>query len=189
MRIVKLAHFNDQQLLIVDVLTILYKSVWVKGSEVHERFDCTLLNSSSWCNADDALILVVCRDGQLRLAGGSTPYEGRVEVCQNELWGTICDNPWNNDAATVVCTQLGHSRQSKLVMTPNTFFYWNVPWHLLAWWKTHSLHTLHNLNIMDLSIPYASKLTNNYAHSLLLYKSILTIYIFNVANTINVFQC
>ena len=121
MRIVKLAHFNDQQLLIVDVLTILYKSVWVKGSEVHERFDCTLLNSSSWCNADDALILVVCRDGQLRLAGGSTPYEGRVEVCQNELWGTICDNPWNNDAATVVCTQLGHSRQSKLVMTPNTF--------------------------------------------------------------------
>ena len=55
---------------------------------------------------------VLCRDGQLRLAGGSTPYEGRVEVCQNELWGTICDNPWNDDAATVVCTQLGHSRQS-----------------------------------------------------------------------------
>ena len=88
---------------------------------MHERFDCTLLKSSSWCNAGDVLISVVCRDGQLRLQGGSTPYEGRVEVCQNELWGTICDNPWNNDAATVVCTQLGHSRQSKLVMTPNTF--------------------------------------------------------------------
>ena len=46
-----------------------------------------------------------------------------------------------------------------------TLSHWNVPWRLLAWWNTHSLHTLHNLNSMDLSIPYASKLTNNYAHS------------------------
>ena len=60
------------------------------------------------------LSLVVCRDGQIRLAGGSTPYEGRVEICQNEQWGTICDDPWDNTAASVVCNQLGNSAQGEI---------------------------------------------------------------------------
>ena len=59
------------------------------------------------------LSLVICQDGEIRLAGGSTPYEGRVEICQNEQWGTICDSPWDDNAATVVCNQLGYSAQSK----------------------------------------------------------------------------
>ncbi len=34
-------------------------------------------------------------------------YEGRVEVCDNGDWGTICDNGWGTRDVNAVCAQLG----------------------------------------------------------------------------------
>ena len=50
-----------------------------------------------------------CTDGQIRLRGGFTQREGRVEICIDRVWGTICDNSWDRYEAQVVCRQLGHS--------------------------------------------------------------------------------
>jgi len=46
--------------------------------------------------------------GEIRLAGGSQALEGRLEVYHNGRWGTVCDDYFNDVAASVACYQLGH---------------------------------------------------------------------------------
>lgn len=62
-----------------------------------------------------------CVENTLRLRGGSSPLEGRVEICTGNVWGTVCDDFWDNTDAGVVCTQLGFSRAGKLTTA------WELP--------------------------------------------------------------
>ena len=52
----------------------------------------------------------VCDNGDIRLVGSAVPRQGRVEICWNETWGTVCDGLWSTNDANVACRQLGFSR-------------------------------------------------------------------------------
>lgn len=55
------------------------------------------------------VITAICTQGDIRLVGGSTEYEGRIELCNNNAWGTICDDSFATNDANVACRQLGLS--------------------------------------------------------------------------------
>ena len=54
-----------------------------------------------------------CTDGELRFSGVNrrSIREGRLEICINNAWGTVCDTLFAEDDAMVVCNQIGFSTE------------------------------------------------------------------------------
>lgn len=46
-------------------------------------------------------------EGAVRLVDGQSSLEGRLEICNNTVWGTVCNENWDESDARVVCRQLG----------------------------------------------------------------------------------
>ena len=48
-------------------------------------------------------------DDDLRLRGGATHNEGRLEIFHDHEWGTICDDFFGRRDAKVACKQMGYT--------------------------------------------------------------------------------
>ena len=51
---------------------------------------------------------IPCQNGTVRLVGGANNYSGRVEVCVDGKWGTVCGDSFTQEHAVAVCSRLGY---------------------------------------------------------------------------------
>lgn len=70
-----------------------------------------------------------CSTGDMRLVGGQTEREGRVEICQQyeihtpgdsdthfeSVWGTVFDNQWSSTHTKVLCRYLGFAETGEIL--------------------------------------------------------------------------
>ncbi|XP_019850242.1 PREDICTED: deleted in malignant brain tumors 1 protein-like [Amphimedon queenslandica] len=106
---------------------VLFHYLGCNGNE--DRLEhCTYSTSFSVSHTTDVSVkcservLTDCINGSVRLVNGTTPDEGRVEVCINGEWGTACDQYWDRRETKVVCRQLQYSQNTEGSIFRNSEF-------------------------------------------------------------------
>ena len=56
-----------------------------------------------------------CTDGDIQIISynNNNKHIGRIEVCVNGTWGTVCSDFFDDNDAKVACRQLGYSHLGK----------------------------------------------------------------------------
>ena len=54
--------------------------------------------------------IVNCTEGEARLVNGPSANKGRVEICIDQSWATVCSSGFGHEESRVVCRQLGYQR-------------------------------------------------------------------------------
>ena len=71
----------------------------------------------------------ICSNGAVRLAGSGQSTDsvvGRVEVCVNGTWGTICSDFWENIEASIVCKQLGYTEYGLFITFVDSYMHRSI---------------------------------------------------------------
>ncbi len=81
-------------------------SVICQGRLLHTLY-CSYSFSRHCYLPDSSFNASICNDGAIQLVEGVDNSTGRLEVCFNKAWGTVCRHRFGSMDAQVACHQLG----------------------------------------------------------------------------------
>ena len=61
-----------------------------------------------------------CNEGEVRLVNGTVKKEGRLEICNNGIWGGICSYSFTQIDGYIACKQMGYDNGMR-ILPCNTF--------------------------------------------------------------------
>ena len=64
-----------------------------------------------------------CVDGEVRLMEGEFEWEGRLEICFGQRWGTVGSDGWAQKTSEIVCRDLGYT-EPDTGTKKSILFYW-----------------------------------------------------------------
>lgn len=64
------------------------------------------------CLSPDIFVFSTLHPGSVRLQGGRSKLDGRVEVYLGGAWGSVCSDGWGGGDAAVACRQLARGSES-----------------------------------------------------------------------------
>ncbi|XP_068567019.1 T-cell differentiation antigen CD6-like [Cebidichthys violaceus] len=95
---------------------------------------------------------VVCSEMRaVRLTGGLDRCSGKVEVHRNGSWGTVCDNCWNKNMASMVCSMLGCGAEPQkfsqfrpsLALNDGALWYYQCDRNARSLWQCAEYNQMH----------------------------------------------
>lgn len=57
-------------------------------------------------HAAQATELADCTNGDISLIDGPNVREGRVQICLNKAWGTVCNTRFSDEDAAIACLSM-----------------------------------------------------------------------------------
>ncbi|KAM9603769.1 scavenger receptor cysteine-rich domain-containing protein SCART1-like [Morphnus guianensis] len=89
------------------------------GTEAHlGQCPVITLGASPCSHGNNAAVICSAGFASLRLAGGGSRCDGRVEIFQNGTWDRVLDDQWDMREASVVCRQLRWGEAEKAYNPP-----------------------------------------------------------------------
>ncbi|XP_027031617.1 antigen WC1.1-like isoform X1 [Tachysurus fulvidraco] len=121
-----------------------------KGPILMDELNCTGKERSLWecpsvreghdCGHKEDAGVVCSEYKALRLTGGLDQCSGRVEIHRNGTWGTVCEECWDKEEASMACEMLGCGSPKQYTAfeppfkhTNNTRWYYQCFKYLTLW--------------------------------------------------------
>ena len=115
LRIIAFCKCYDERSQMYRLFKYCLRDLFIEPPGVPNLPNLRLVDMYTKCTEGNVKEAIVFLQLQWKAMGGERESEGRVEICVEGFWGTVCDSGWDQREALVVCRQSGFGARGRNV--------------------------------------------------------------------------